>query len=228
MSVTPQKPDAEFKIFIYDQLSRIGKAFSSPQRLIILNILCQGEHSVEAVARFASLSIANVSRHLQILRASNLVRFRKDGKYIYYSLADEATTSFFIRFKDFAFTRLSELRTAVADVSKSPSRLYQISLNELREKVFDENVVILDVRPPEEYSAGHLPGAISIPLEELPHRMIELPKDRQIVAYCRGLLCVIADKAVDLLAQNGFNAHRASDGIIEWQLSGGVLDKPRK
>lgn len=225
MAFLPQSPDAEFKSYVYEQLGRIAKALSSPQRLIILNILCQGEHTVDAVARFSSLTTANVSRHLQILRSVNLVALRKDGKHVLYRLADEATSSFFVSFKEFAFTRLSELRSAVSDVSRSSSRLYQVSLEELKEKVFDDSVVILDVRPAEEYSAGHLPGAVSIPLDELDRRMGELPSDREIVAYCRGLLCIIADKAVDLLVHNGFHARRASDGIIEWQLAGGKLDR---
>lgn len=220
MPIWPSVPNQEFKSFVYEQFSRIGKAFSSPHRLVIMNILCQGEHSVEALAKCTGLSIANLSRHLQVLKSTNLARVRRDGKYIYYSLADESTCGFFTTFKDFAYTQLVEIRTALQEISRSSSRLHPVNREELIKLVDKEDVLLIDVRPEEEYEHAHLPGAISMPLEELEKHLDKLPKKRAIVAYCRGRFCILADEAVEFLLKKGFKAKRANDGVVEWKIAG--------
>jgi rhodanese-related sulfurtransferase len=226
MPVWPEIPNNEFKSFVYEQFSRIGKAFSTPARLIILNILCQGEHTVETLAGYAGLTVANLSRHLQVLKAANLVKMRRDGKFIYYMVADETTCRFFSDFKDFAYNQLVEIRTALQEISKAPSRLHPVDREELMKRLNEEDTLIIDVRPEDEHQQGHLPGAVSIPLEELERRLSELPEDKGIVAYCRGRYCILADKAVDLLLAKGYRAQRADDGVVEWKIDGLPVEKP--
>ncbi len=225
MPVWPERPNNEFKSFVYEQFSRIGKAFSAPARLVTLNILCQGEHTVETLARYAGLTVANLSRHLQVLKAANLVKMRRDGKYIYYMVADEMTCRFFLDFKDFAYKQLVEIRTALQEISKTTSRLHPVDREELMKRLNEEDTIIIDVRPEEEYQQGHLPGAVSIPLEELERRLSELPEGKEIVAYCRGRYCILADQAVDLLLTKGYRAQRADDGVVEWKIDGMPVEK---
>ncbi len=224
MPVWPQAPDDEFKTFVYEQFSRIGKALSSPQRLIILNILCQGEHTVESLARHAGLTVANLSRHLQILKTTNIVRMRRDGKYTYYSLSDEQTCAFFTSFKEYGAKQLLEIRAAMAEISSAPSRVDLVDLNKLTHMVNEGDVLIIDVRPEEEYHQAHLPGAVSMPLDQLEIRLKDHPKDKHIVANCRGRFCILADKAVELLRSQGFQATRAGDGVVEWRDAGLPLE----
>ena len=224
MPVWPKNPDGEFKAFVYEQFSRIGKTLSSPQRLIILNILCQGEHTVESLARHAGLTVANLSRHLQILKATNMVKMRRGGKYTYYSLSDEQTCTFFGLFKEFGARQLLEIQAAMEEISTTPSRVDLLGLEQLRSMVEDGEAIIIDVRPAEEYQKAHLPGAISMPLDQLEIGLQELPKDRHIVAYCRGKFCILADKAVEILRSHGFQAVRAGDGVVEWRDAGLPLE----
>lgn len=216
----PTIPDDDFKDYVYQELSTLGKAFASPQRLVIMNIICQGEHTVEALAKHAQLSVANVSRHLQVLRSANLLRMRREGKYIYYRLADEKTAEFFICYRDFSLSRLSDLQASLEKVASAPTRSDRVGMKELFEKLQDDTLYVLDVRPEEEYFESHLPGAVSIPLEEVGSRLQELPKDKEIVVYCRGELCVLADKALSILRSNGFQAKRLNEGLIDWKLAG--------
>jgi len=220
MSVFPTTPNDDFKEYVYEQLSRLGKAFASPQRLVIMNIICQGEHTVEALARHSRLTLANVSRHLQVLRSANLLRMRRDGKYIYYRLSDDKTAEFYINFRDFALTRLSDLQKALQEVSGSPTRIDGVGMNELFNQLKSQSLFVIDVRPEEEYYESHLPGAVSIPVGEIESRIGELPRDREIVVYCRGELCILADKALDILRANGFTAKRLNEGLIDWKLAG--------
>ena len=220
MSIWPQNPDSEFKTFVYEQFARIGKALSSPPRLVILNILCQSEHTVDSLARHAALNVGNLSRHLQVLKSVNLVKIRREGKRIYYSLPDEHAAKFYTSFKEFAFRQLVELRAALDEISQAPSRINPVSNEELQRLVSENDVILLDVRPAEEYAQAHLPGAISIPLEELESRLDELPKGKKIVAYCRGKFCILADQAVSILHTEGYDAKRADDGVVEWRDAG--------
>jgi len=218
--VFPSKPDDEFKAYAYEQFSRIGKALSSPQRLIILNILCQGEHTVEALARYSGQSVANTSRHLQHLKSVNLVKLKRSGKNIFYSIRDEAACNFYMSLKEFASNQLGEIRTTLEEISSSPSRSHSVSREELLKMVTRGNAVVIDVRPEEEFQQAHLPGAISIPLEELEKRIEELPRDKTIVAYCRGRYCILADKAVEVLLKKGYRAGRIDESVIEWKNAG--------
>jgi rhodanese-related sulfurtransferase/DNA-binding transcriptional ArsR family regulator len=220
MSLYPSAPDDDFKEFVYEQFSRLGKALASPQRLIILNIISQGEHTVEVLARYSGLSVANVSRHLQILKATNLVKVRKDGKYVYYRLADDSAADFFIRFRDFACTRLPEIVHILDKIANSPTRSNQIAMRDLLPKIHDQAVFIIDVRPEEEYRESHLPGAVSMPLNEIKNNIETLPKDKEIIVYCRGEFCILADQALEILKQHGYEARRMNEGLIDWKIAG--------
>ena len=225
MPIVPRHPDSEFKEYIYEQFSRIGKALSSPQRLIIMNVLCQGEHTVESLTEQTALSVANLSRHLQILKSVNLVQVQRRGKYMYYRIPDERTCRFYLAFRDFAADQLTEIQSALLEIANSPSRLDPVDAHELKRMIEQENTVLVDVRPEEEYRQGHLPGAVSMPLDRLSELLAHLPKQKPIVAYCRGKYCILADQAVELLRSSGFQARRADDGIVEWTLSGGVIER---
>jgi rhodanese-related sulfurtransferase len=225
MSLFPSQPDDEFKQFVYEQFSRIGKVLSSPQRLIILNILCQGEHTVEALAKYAELSVANVSQHLQLLKSVNMIKSRKEGKYNYYQLSDESTCRFFTMFRDYSVERLPEIQATLQNLSGSPTRSDLVTMKELQELVKKGNAFVIDVRPREEYEQNHLPGAVSMPLDELNELLSSLPKKAEIVAYCRSEFCILADKAVDILVSNGYKARRMDVGLVDWMLAGFPLDK---
>lgn len=220
MSIFPSKPDEDFKIFVYEQFSRIGKALSSPHRLILLNILCQGEHSVEALVDSTGLNVANVSRHLQMLKSVNLVKIRREGKYIFYSLSDEETCLFFMEFRRFAEKHSSELHAALNLISDKPSRMNIVDMDELRQIISDGSAVIIDVRPETEYRTLHLPKALSIPLDQLEDRYNEIPEDKEVITYCRDNYCILADKAVNFLLKKGRKAKRLDIGILNWKLAG--------
>lgn len=218
MSAFPDYPDESFKIFIYEQFSRVGKIFSSPHRLIILNILCHGEHSVESVARHADLTIANVSRHLQMLKSVNLIKSRKEGKYTLYSLADDETCHFFSAYRKFTYSRLPEIALSMNIISDKPTRVSMMHFEDI--DVDADNIVILDVRPKEEYISGHIPNAISIPLGELENNLDKIPKGVELITYCRDNYCILADKAMAILFREGFHVRRLDIGFIDWKLAG--------
>lgn len=220
MSVFPNKPDDQFKAFVYDQFSRTGKALSSPHRLMLLNLLCQGEHTVEQMVNTTGLNVANVSRHLQMLKSVNMVKIRREGKYIYYSLTDEDTCRFFMGFRKYVENHSSELHAAMNLISDKPSRLSIVTKDEMLHRLDERSAFIIDVRPVLEYRQLHLPGAVSIPLPELPDRLEEIPENREIITYCRDHYCVLADKAVNLLLEKGYDAKRMDIGLIDWKLAG--------
>jgi len=225
MPIVPDRADSEFKSFVYEQFSRIGKALSSSHRLVILNILCQGEHSVDSLAKQSGLTIANLSRHLQILKSVNLVQVQRRGKYMFYRLPDERTVRFFTTFRDFAADQLTEIQSALAEIANAPTRLDPVGSEELKRLVTEGNTVVIDVRPEEEYRQGHIPGAVSMPLDRLSQLLDSLPRARPVVAYCRGRYCILADQAVELLRAHGFDARRADDSIVEWTKRGGALER---
>ncbi len=216
----------KFKDDVYDQFARIGKAVSSPKRLEILDLLCQGERTVEVLAREAGTTVANASRHLQILRSARLVEAEKRGLFVTYRLADQAVCDFFHSLRKLAGSRLAELDAIVRAFMTRPESLEPVDRSSLLERVRDGRVVLLDVRPAEEYRAGHLPGARSVPLRELTHRLAELPRGRKIVAYCRGPYCVRAIEAVEILRARGFRASRLADGPPDWRALGLPLETP--
>lgn len=210
----------QFKDQLYEQFARIGKALASPKRLELLDLLAQGDRAVESLAREASLSVANCSRHLQVLRETRLVETRKEGLYVFYRLADEAVGGFWLALRSLAERRLADVERIVRDYFEAPEELEPVGHDELLERVRHGAVTVLDVRPVEEYRAGHIPGAVSVPIEELERRLTDLPRDQEIIAYCRGPYCVFAVHAVELLRERGFAARRFEEGIPEWRLAG--------
>ena len=209
-----------FKNLLYEQFARIGKALSNPHRLELLEVLAQGEHSVEALAQETGMSMANASQHLQVLRAAQLVEVRREGVYIYYRLADERVFSLWQAMRDVGEARIVQIERIVQTYLHERTLLQPISAAELLQRLVEGNVVLLDVRPVEEYAAGHLPDALSIPVTDLEARLPELPREKEIVAYCRGPYCVFADEAVSLLRANGYQARRLEQGLPDWRALG--------
>jgi len=213
-------PNRRFKDSIYEQFARLGKAVSAPKRLELLDLLCQGPRTVEALAEQAAISVANASQHLQILRAARLVEAEKKGFYVEYRLADEQVCRFFHSLRGLAETRLAEVEQVTRAYLQKRGAMEAVQSTELLRRVRDGEVTVLDVRPSEEFRAGHIPGALSVPLPELKKRLAELPKNREVVAYCRGPYCVMAIEAVDLLRKKGFKAHRMEQGVVDWRARG--------
>lgn len=207
----------EFKDQLFEQFARIGKCLSNGRRLEILELLAQGPHTVEEVARKAELSIANASQHLQVLRKSNLVSVRRDGLYAHYSLAGNDVLQIWISMRRLGEKHLGDIRQLVDSYLSSREKLEPISCQDLLKDLKDKSVFMLDVRPREEYEAGHIAGARSIPLAELRARLREVPKKRTVVAYCRGPYCVFADEAVSILCARGYRALRLEEGFPEWK-----------
>lgn len=223
-------PNRLFKDAIYREFSRIGKAISSPKRLEILELLDQGERRVEVLAREAGMTIANTSQHLQILRDAHLVEAEKNGLFVIYRLTDEAVSKFFLSLRGLAEKQLSEIKEISRRFLAGRESLEPVNRETLRKRVRQGRVIVLDVRPIEEYRAGHIPGAISIPLKELENRLAKLPKNQEIVAYCRGPYCVLAVDATAILRAKGYRAVRMKDGIPDWRAHGlpvAVGDTPK-
>ncbi len=214
----------QIKNVLYEQVARIGKAVSSPKRLELIELLCQGEKPVERLAQESSISMKLASAHLRELREAHLVDTRRDGKNIYYRLADRQVAEFWVMLHTLAEERLVELQMALQQIVSSPGELISNDRENLMKSARKGEVVVLDVRPVEEYLNAHLPFARSIPLNELKNRIDELPKDRPIVAYCRGPYCLMAKDAVDLLMNEGYWAVHLRDGIAEWNFAGKVRD----
>lgn len=212
--------DRRFKDSIYEQFARLGKAVSAPKRLELLDLLSQGPRTVEALAEQTATSVANASQHLQILRSARLVDATKTGLYVEYRLADAQVGRFFLSLRGLAETRLAEVEQVTRAYFTERGAVEAVQSAELLRRVRDGAVTVLDVRPYEEYRAGHIPGALSIPLSELKQRLAGLPKNRKIVAYCRGPYCVMAIEAVELLRKKGFKAHRMEQGVADWRARG--------
>jgi rhodanese-related sulfurtransferase len=209
-----------FKNQLYAQFARIGKALSSAHRLELLEVLAQGEHCVEELARETGIPVANASQHLQVLRAAQLVDVRREGVYIYYRLADEQVFTLWQTMRRVGEARIAEIDRIVDTYLHDRNQLQPIGAADLLQRLVEGGVVLLDVRPVAEYTIGHLPDALSIPVTELEDRLPELPLDKEIVAYCRGPYCVFADEAVALLRTNGYNARRLEQGLPDWQALG--------
>lgn len=206
----------KIKDHLYEQVARIGKVFSSPKRLELIELLCQGEKSVEVLAREASISVKLTSSHLRELRIARLVDTERQGKSILYRLADKSVADLWVQVHTLAEERLVDLQLALQKIAAQPDELVASDRESLMKAARKGEVVVLDVRPAEEYLSAHLPFARSIPLEELRRRLAELPKDRSIVAYCRGPYCLMAADAVALLKQEGYVALHLRDGVAEW------------
>jgi len=209
----------KIKDLLYEQVARIGKVFSSPKRLELIELLCQGEKTVETLAREASISVKLTSSHLRELRMSQLVQTERQGKNILYRLADKSVADLWVQVHNVAEERLVDLQLALQKITAQPDDLIANDRESLLKAARKGEVVVLDVRPTEEYLNAHLPFARSIPLTELRQRLAELPKDRSIVAYCRGPYCLMAIDAVELLRKEGFKSAHLREGVAEWELT---------
>ena len=215
-----KNPNRAFKDAIYEQFARIGKSVSSPKRLELLDLLCQGERTVEVLAKESGLTIANASQHLQVLRAARLVEAEKEGLYVMYRLADQTVCEFFRAMRILAESRLAEVEQIKRRFLEGKQGMEPVDREALIERVREGAVTVLDVRPKEEYNAGHIPGALSVPLNELSLHLAGLPRDQEIVAYCRGPYCVLSIDAVAMLRAQGFHAVRLEEGIQDLRAMG--------
>jgi len=213
------KNGREIKDLLYEQVARIGKVFSSPKRLELIELLCQGDKTVETLAKEASISLKLASAHLRELRAAHLVETERRGKNIVYRLADKLVADLWVQIHTLAEERLIELQLALQKIATQPEDLLPNDRDSLLKSARKGEVVVLDVRPVDEYLNAHLPFARSIPLDELRQRLAELPKDRPIVAYCRGPYCLMAPDAVALLKKAGYTAFQLREGVAEWNQS---------
>jgi len=209
---------------LFEHFAHIGKAVSSAQRIHLLELLAQGERSVEVLAVEARLPTANTSHHLQALRVARLVDVRKQGTRVFYRLAGSEVFDLVQTIRRVAQARISEVDDLIRTFFMSPEQLEPVSRRELVKRAREKSVLILDVRPTEEFEAGHIRGAVSIPLNDLKRRLARLPKQKEIVAYCRGPYCVLSVHAVELLRSRGFRARRLADGFPEWRGAGLPID----
>lgn len=210
----------DFKDRLYGQFARIGKALASPHRLELLELLAQGERTVDSLAGELGLSLANTSQHLQALRQASLVETRKQGLFVHYRLVEPAVIDLCRALRTVAERRLAELDRLVREHFGDRAEAEPVRMDELLERAKSQEVVILDTRPPGEYAAGHIAGALSVPVDELQRRLRQLPKDHEYVAYCRGPYCVYADRAVEILRSKGRRARRLLEGFPEWKAAG--------
>jgi rhodanese-related sulfurtransferase len=208
------------KDLLYEHVARVGKALSSPKRLEMLELLAQGEKTVEVIAREAAIDMKLASAHLKVLRESRLVEARRNGRFVAYALSGEDVAMLWATLHNVAAEHLVELRVALENIVSGPERLTPETRLSLLKKAKRGTVVVLDVRPEPEYHRAHLPYARSIPLPELKQRLAELPKDKEIVAYCRGPFCLMSGEAVALLKKRGYKATKISDGVAEWLAAG--------
>jgi len=212
-------PNRRFKDEIYEQFSRIGKAVSSPKRLELLEILCQGERTVENLAKETALTIANTSQHLQVLKNTRMVEREKKGLYVFYRPAP-MICEFFLSLRMIAENRIAEIEQMKNRFLEEKKGMEPIDRDALFKRIREEEVTVLDVRPLEEFQAGHINGALSVPLSELEFMLARLPKTREIAAYCRGPYCDLSVQAVELLNKKGFHAVRLEEGFQDWQAMG--------
>ena len=213
--------DRAAKTALFDAFARAAKALASGRRIELLDVLANGERTVEALAAEVGLTAANTSQHLQILRQAGLVATRREGTSIHYRLAAPEVFELWRTLRTLAASRLAEVERLAAAYLGGRDDLEPVTREELARRLEDgDDLVVLDVRPAAEHAAGHLPGAVSIPVGELRRRLAELPADREVVAYCRGPYCAFAHEAVALLRQEGFAARRLEDGLPEWQAAG--------
>ncbi|WP_334172652.1 ArsR/SmtB family transcription factor [Sinomonas sp.] len=215
--------DRADKAALFEEFARVGKALANGKRLELLDLLAQGERSVEALAAAAGLGLSTASAHLQALRQAGLVATRREGTRIFYGIAGPDVLALFGLLRSVAQERVPAVearRVAYLRLDGPRARERVLSRDELAAYAKGGRVTVIDVRPADEYRAGHLPGALSVPLEELERRIPELPADGEIVAYCRGAYCVMAYEALDILRAHGLHARRLEDGMLEWRLAG--------
>src|SRR5574341_688848 len=210
----------QLKNHLYEQVARIGKAVASPKRLELIELLCQGEKTVETLAAQAEISVKLASAHLKELRLARLVDTRKDGKYVLYRLASTGVAELWVKLRSAAEERLVELQMALASIVEHGEDLQAVDAADVLRRAAAGELVVLDVRPRDEFEVAHLPHARSLPVDELKKRIAELPKDVPVVAYCRGPFCLMASDAVQYLRKTGYQAFHLSDGVAEWRARG--------
>lgn len=218
----------DLKNLLYEQVARVGKALSSPKRLEILELLAQGEKPVEVLASEAAIDMKLASAHLRVLKESRVVEARRYGRFIYYRLAGDDVAGLWANLHSVATEHLVELQVALQQIVSGQERLTGETRLSLLDKAAKGDVYVLDVRPEAEYQTAHLPHARSIPLSELKRRLGELPKDKEIVAYCRGPFCLMSNEAVVLLKKRGFKARKIGDGVAEWSAAGLPIEDETK
>ncbi len=209
-----------FKDSLYAQFARLGHAVSTPKRLELLDLLSQSEKTIERLAEQSATPLKNTSAHLRVLRQARLVETRRDGQHVWYRLADETVAAFLLALQALGRHRYAEIREVAESYLERRDMLEPIAPEELRRRLDAGAVTLIDVRPEDEFVAGHIPGALSVPLAELAERLRELPKRKEIVAYCRGPYCVLAVTAVELLRERGYRARRLSDSVPAWRVRG--------
>lgn len=215
----------QLKDLLYEQVARIGKALASPKRLEMLEVLAQAEKTVEALSMELAIDVKLASAHLRSLREARLVQTRREGKYIYYRVSGPDVAGLWVNLREVAEENLVELRMAVDQMIADPEKLSKVDGKSLMQKAKHGEVVVIDVRPQEEYETAHLPFARSMPLDELEKRLAELPKRQEIVAYCRGPFCLLSDEAVKLLQSRGYKARKILQGVSEWHKAGLPLER---
>jgi len=215
----------QLKDLLYEQVARIGKALASPKRLEMLEVLAQSEKTVEALSAELAIDVKLASAHLRSLREARLVQTRREGKYIYYRVSGPDVAGLWANLREVAEENLVELRMAVDQMTADPEKLSKLDGKALMQKAKQGEVVVIDVRPQQEYDTAHLPFARSMPLDELAKRLAELPKRQEIVAYCRGPFCLLSDEAVKLLQARGYKARKILQGVSEWHMAGLPLER---
>ena len=210
----------EFKSRLYGEFARIGKALSSPHRLELLELLAQGERTVDSLATEIGLSLANTSQHLQALRQATLVDSRKEGLFVFYRLSDPSVFDLSRAIRTVAERQLADLERLVREHFGDRRDAEPVEMGDLLKRARSKNVVVLDTRPANEYAAGHITGALSFPVDALQQQLRSLPKGKEYVAYCRGPYCVYADRAVEILRSHGRRARRLREGFPEWRAAG--------
>ena len=216
----PRNLHRDFKNGLYGQFARVGKALSSPHRLEILELLAQGERTVDSLATEMALSLANTSQHLQALRQANLVDSRREGLFVSYRLSDPSVFDLCKAIRTVAEHQLADLERLVREHFGDRSAAEPVEMDELLKRARSRKVVVLDTRPPNEYAAGHIAGALSVPVNDLQRQLRQLPREKEYVAYCRGPYCVYADRAVEILRSHGRRARRLREGFPEWRAAG--------
>lgn len=209
-----------FKNKVYSLLSQMVKAMANPHRLEIIDLLAQRGRIVEEIANETEMSIANASQHLQVLKASNLVEVEREGNYIRYHLTNDKIFKTWSSLREVGFERVAEIDRLIKDYREKKNVLEAITIDELLTRMKTKNIVLLDIRPGEEFNSGHIPGALSVPLDSLSTIIKTLAKNKEYVAYCRGPLCVFADDAVSILNKKGYKAKRLQEGFPDWKLKG--------
>jgi rhodanese-related sulfurtransferase len=210
----------DYRDKLYGEFSRVGSALASDKRLLLLDLLAQGPRHVDALASQSGATVANTSQHLQVLRQARLVETERDGTKVLYRLADKSVLDLWLALRSVAESRLSAVRQVVSDFTVKGSEGPKRTRDEIEELIRKREVCLIDTRPLVEYENGHLSDAVSIPVDELPDRLDELPGDKAIVTYCRGEYCLMADEAVAILRQHGFDAHSVEGGWPEWLAEG--------